>query len=154
MRKSLVTLALGTLLSGAAVADTMPTTPPSNTTSVPESALTQAQVETQIANAGFKEVRGLAFKDGIWHADARGGEKDWVDVYVHPLSGKVFQEGAPSPLNKQEIEAKITAAGYQDVDDVEFEDGLWTAEARNGKGVEVDLLVDPDDGSVIGESDD
>lgn len=154
MRKSLMALTLGALLSAPAFADTQPTTPPSNVSAVPETALTQAQVETQIANAGFKEVRGLTFDDGIWKADARGGDKDWVEVYVHPLTGKLYQEGEPSPLNEQEVEAKITAAGYQNVEDVEFENGLWTAQAENGKGVEVNLLVDPDDGSVIGESDD
>jgi hypothetical protein len=152
MRKTIIALTLGALLSGSAFADTAPTTMPSNTTSVPETALTQEQVESDIANAGFKEVKNLTFKDGIWKADARGGEKEWVAIFVHPLSGKIFQEGKPSPLNKQEVEAKITAAGYQNVEDVEFKDGLWTAEAENGKGAEVDLLVDPDDGSIIGEA--
>jgi hypothetical protein len=46
----------------------------------------------------------------------------------------------------------VTAAGYQNVHDVEFDDGLWTAEADNGKGDDVKLLVDPDDGSIIGEA--
>ncbi|MEO7917816.1 MAG: PepSY domain-containing protein, partial [Dokdonella sp.] len=106
----------------------------------------------RVATAGFKEVKSLTFKNGIWQADARGGDKEWVAIYVHPLSGKVFKEGTPSPMNKQEIEAKITAAGYQNVKDVDFKNGLWMAEAENGAGKDVDLMVDPDDGSVIGEA--
>ncbi|HMM68444.1 MAG TPA: PepSY domain-containing protein [Dokdonella sp.] len=154
MRNLPLALALATLLSGPALADTAPTTEPSNTSSVPAMALTQAEVEGRIASAGFTEFRLLSFKNGIWKADARGGEKEWVDVYVHPITGKVFREGKPSPLNAQDIEAKVTAAGYQDVHDVDFKGGIWKAEADNGKGDEVNLLVDPDDGSVISEAND
>lgn len=152
MRNSLVALVIGTVLAFPALADTQPTAQPSNTSTQPSIALTQQEVESRIASAGFDEVRLLGFRNGIWEADARGGDKEWVDIYVHPISGKIFQEGAPSPLNKQEIEAKVTAAGYQNVHDVEFDDGLWTAEADNGKGDDVKLLVDPDDGSIIGEA--
>ncbi len=152
MRITTIALALSVLLAAPAFADTMPTTAPSNTTSAPSTALTQPQIESDIANAGFKEVKNLKFANGIWQADARGGDKEWVAIYVHPLSGKVFKEGSPSPMNKQEIEAKITAAGYQNVHDVDFKNGLWMAEADNGAGKEVNLMVDPDDGSVIGEA--
>jgi len=152
--QDLISFAIGALLTGSAFADTTPTTQPTNTTVAPQTALTQQQVESRIAAAGFKQVKELKFKDGLWKADARGGDKQWVDIYVHPLTGKIFQEGKPSPLNKEEIEAKVTAAGYQKVHDVEFKHGLWKGQATNGKGKEVDLMVDPDDGSVIGEQQD
>jgi len=32
---------------------------------------------------------------------------------------------------------------------VEFDDGLWSADAKNPQGEKVDLLVDPSDGSVV-----
>lgn len=152
MRTTTIALALSALLAAPAFADTMPTTAPSNTSVAPSTALTQAQVEGDIATAGFKEVRSLKFAHGIWQADARGGDKEWVAIYVHPLSGKIFKEGTPSPLNKQEIEAKVTAAGYQNVKGVNFKNGLWMAEAENGSGKDVDLTIDPDDGSIIGEA--
>jgi hypothetical protein len=152
MRKILIALSISALLAGSAFADTAPTTTPSNTTTAPAAALTQEEVESSIANAGFKEVKGLTFKNGVWQADARGGDKEWVELNVHPLTGKIFQEGAPSKLNKEEIEAKVTAAGYQNVTNVDFKNGLWMAEADNGKGDEVELMIDPDNGSVIGEA--
>lgn len=42
-----------------------------------------------------------------------------------------------------------TAQGHQDVHDVKFDHGLWEADARNPDGKKVDLLADPDDGSVV-----
>ena len=147
MRKQIISFTIGALLAGSAFAGTTP----SNITPMPENALTQQQVESSIAAAGFKQVKELKFKDGVWKADARGGDKKWVDLYVHPVTGKIFQEGRPSKLNKQEIEAKLTATGYQKVHETKFKHGLWTADATNDKGKEVDLVVDPDDASVIAE---
>jgi hypothetical protein len=73
----------------------------------------------------------------------------WVRIRIGPTTGKVYQADAPSRLNKDEIKARLTAAGYQNIDDVEFDDGLWSAEAKSPQGDDVDLLVDPDDGSVV-----
>ncbi|MEP7185045.1 MAG: PepSY domain-containing protein [Rhodanobacter sp.] len=122
------------------------------TTQPPEGALSEDDVKGAIATAGYKEVKGLEFKDGVWRSKARGGNKQWVKLAVGPLTGKVYVDEAPSKLNKDEVTAHLVTAGYQDVDDVEFEDGLWTAEAKTAHGQDVKLLVDPDDGSVVAKS--
>lgn len=157
-RHTLIAIAAGSLLAGASLVTAQtpeePTVPPTNTTTAPSTALTEAQVGSQIAKAGFKEVKGLKIDNGVWKADARGGDDTWVSVFVHPLTGKVFQEGKPSKLNAEEIKAKVTAAGYQNVKDVEYKNGLWTADAETGKGNNVDLVIDPDDGSVINAAND
>ena len=157
-RHTLIAIAAGSLLAGAsrvsAQAPETPTVPPTNTTTVPSIALTETEVGSQIAKAGFKEVKGLKVENGVWEADARGGDDTWVEVSVHPLTGKLFQNGSPSKLTEEEITAKVTAAGYQNVRDVEYDDGLWTADAETGKGNNVDLVIDPDDGSVINASND
>ncbi|MGH8215764.1 MAG: PepSY domain-containing protein [Rhodanobacteraceae bacterium] len=125
------------------------TTTTTTTVSAPTGALTEDQIKTDIANAGYKEVSGLEFKDGVWQAKARGGNDNWVRIKVGPTTGKVYQADAPSRLNEDEIKAKLTAQGYQNVHDVEFDDGLWSADAKSPQGQDVDLLVDPDDGSVV-----
>ena len=128
------------------------TTVSSWTTQRPEGALSEKVIKTKIADAGFKEVKGLKFKDGVWHSKARGGNKQWVELAVGPVNGKVYVDEAPSKLNKDEVSAKLAAAGYQNVHDVEYEHGLWSVDARTAHGEDVDLLVDPDDGSVVAKS--
>lgn len=128
------------------------TTVSSWTTQPPAGALTEERIKTAIANAGFKEVKGLKFKDGVWRSKARGGNKQWVELAVGPVNGKVYVDDAPSKLNKDEVSAKLAAAGYQNVHDVEYEHGLWSADAKTAHGHDVDLLVDPDDGSVVAKS--
>jgi len=128
------------------------TTTSSWTTQPPAGALTEEGIKTAIANAGFKEVKNLKFKDGVWRSKARGGNKQWVKLAVGPVNGKVYVDDAPSKLNKDEISAKLAAAGYQNVHDVEYEHGLWSADAKTAGGHDADLLVDPDDGSVVAKS--
>jgi hypothetical protein len=165
MIKRTLSLLIGLAICGAAAAQNMPATAHSassttqTTTTVttwsaqqPSGAMTEDAIKTAIANAGYKEVKGLEFKDGVWRSKARGGNKQWVKLAVGPMNGKVYPADAPSKLNKDEVSAKLVGAGYQNVKDVKFDEGLWSADAKNAQGKDVDLLADPDDGSVVAKS--
>lgn len=156
MRKILSTFVAGILVSSFAMAQsgTAPKTmdPPATELAVTQSnhdALSEADIKHRIAAAGYKEVKGLEFEDGVWHTEARGGNDHWVDLLIGPINGKVYEADAPSQLNKDEIRAKLSAAGYGNIHDVEFDHGLWSAQATNASGVKLELLADPDDGSVV-----
>ena len=164
MIKRTLPLLIGLSMCTVAAAQQMPATAQSTTTTQivttttnwgaqpPEGALTEDVIKTSIANAGYKEVKGLEFKDGVWRSEARGGNDQWAKIAVGPTTGKVYVTDAPSRLNKDEIKAKLTAAGYEKIHDVEYEHGLWSAEADTAHGTDVELLVDPDDGSVVAKS--
>ena len=141
------------LAGGAAFAQNAPvqTTTTTTTTRVgsPAGALSQAAIESDIANAGYQKVKHLKFKDGVWQAKARGGNDKWVHIKIGPATGKVYEADAPSRLNEDEVKAKLTAQGFQNIDRVKFDKGLWSAKARNPEGKKVELLVDPNDGSVV-----
>ncbi len=167
MIKRMLPLLIGLSVCSVALAQDVPATAQSTTRATqttttvttwtprpPVGALSEDAVKTAIANAGFKEVKGLEFKDGVWRSKARGGNKTWVKLAVGPVNGKVYPGNAPSRLNKDEVKAKLAAAGYQNVKDVEFDDGLWSADADTARGGDVDLLVDPNDGSVVAKSHD
>lgn len=161
MSKRLMVLAAATSLSLAAFAQTPQTaqTPilssaqPTTLATVPANAnaLSEEQIKTAIADAGYKVVKGLEFDDGVWRTEARGGNERWVDLVVAPATGKVYPEDAPSNLNAEEVQAAVVAAGYQDVNNVEFDEGLWSVDAENAKGLDVDLLVDPDNATIVAE---
>jgi hypothetical protein len=168
MIKRLLPLLIGLSVCGAALAQDTHATAQSSTstttthhtttmttswsTQPPTGGTSEETVKTAIANAGYKEVKGLKFKNGVWRSKARGGNKKWTELAVGPINGKVYAADAPSKLNKDEISAKLVTAGYQNVKHVKFDDGLWAAEAKTSHGDEVDLLVDPDDGSVVAKS--
>lgn len=166
MSKRLLPLLVGLSISAAVSAQTAPmpatastttrTTTTTTTTSwsrqPPSGAMSEEAIKSAIAGAGYQEVKGLEFKDGVWRAKARGGNKKWAKLAVGPVSGKVYPSDAPSRLNEDEVSAKLTAAGYQNVKDVKFDHGLWSAKAKSPEGHNVDLLADPGDGSVVAQS--
>lgn len=160
MRKIILPALISLAVSSVAFAQTAPTAvhvdarqsgaPATMPAAHPASnALSEANIKTLIANAGYKEVKGLEFKKGVWRTKARGGNDKWAELAVGPISGKVYKADAPSKLNADEVTAKLSAAGYQHIHDVEFEGGLWSVDASTADGADVDLLVDPDDGSVV-----
>jgi hypothetical protein len=161
MQKHVLIAALSTILlcsGGVALAQQNPpaqtTTHTTTTTRSNAPALDEATIRSDIANAGYKEVKDLEFDDGVWEAKARGGNDRWTHIKIGPTTGKVYEADAPSRLNEDEVKAKLTAQGYQNIHDVKFDEGLWGADARNPAGKEVDVLVDPDDGSVVASKQD
>ncbi|SKA06321.1 PepSY domain-containing protein [Novilysobacter spongiicola] len=113
--------------------------------------LTRDQAQAKLTAAGYESVRDLKMDDGFWEADARRADGRWIDVRVHPASGKVYAEDTTAKLDAEAVGRKLTAAGYTNVRDIDFDDGVWTADARTRDGAEVDLAVDPDDGTVLVE---
>lgn len=165
MIKRLLPLLIGLSVSGLALAQdqlataqsatsTTTTTVTTWTAQPPAGALSEDAIKTSIANAGYKEVKDLKFKDGVWRSQARGGNKEWVKLAVGPVNGRVYPADAPSKLNENEVNAKLAAVGYQNIKHVKFDEGLWSADARTGRGSDVNLLVDPGDGSVVARSHD
>ena len=54
----------------------------------------------------------------------------------------------------EELHARLAAAGYTNVHDVDYEDGIWNAEAEDPTGKDVELKIDPKSGKVIGKEKD
>ncbi|MGN6313139.1 MAG: PepSY domain-containing protein [Rhodanobacteraceae bacterium] len=120
----------------------------------PADALSQDAIMQDIAAAGYRDVEDLEFRNGLWVAKAHDGAGNRVKIMIAPVSGRVYTENEPSRLDKDEIEARLTAQGYEDVDDLDFDDGIWRASARDSSGQSVDLIIDPTDGSVIASKQD
>ena len=53
----------------------------------------------------------------------------------------------------QDIQAKLQAAGYTEVRDIEFDSGLWEAEVRRADGRWGEVSLDPTSGEVFDAKD-
>ena len=120
----------------------------------PQGAFTEAQIRAKLADQGYTKIDDVAFKHGMWHADARSGNGNHVDLRVDPRSGKAYpDERDTSPLSKDDVKASLATGGYTDVHDVDFDDGMWQAKAENSAGKDVTVSLDPDTGKVVGVDD-
>lgn len=64
-------------------------------------------------------------------------------------AGAAAQE--PGGLRARDVHDAIAAQGYTDIGDIEFDDGMWEAEARRSDGRRIDLRVDARSGAVYPE---
>lgn len=119
-----------------------------------QDALTQAQVHAELEAGGYTSVNDLKFEDGVWKADARSANGNRVDVRIDAQSGAIYPDEQVANLTEADVQAKLAAAGYTNVHDVDYEDGIWNAEADDPEGNDVELKIDPATGKVIGREND
>ena len=62
-----------------------------------------------------------------------------------------MKDAAAAGLTEPQVRAALEAKGYTSVNDVEFENGMWKADARSADGQRVDLKIDAKTGEVYPE---
>jgi len=143
MKKTIVLTALLSLSTVAFAQDAAPKAP-----------LTEAQVRARLTEQGYTKVNDVKFEDGVWKADARSAEGERVDVRLDAKTGQVYPDQQVANLSEADVRARLSAEGYTNVHDVDFEDGIWNAEADDPAGKDVELKLDPATGKVIGKEKD
>lgn len=112
-------------------------------------ALTEPQVRALLTEKGYTRIDDLDFEDGAWETDATSADGNRVDVRVDPASKRIYAETLVSTLSEDDVKAKLSAAGYSKVHDVDFDDGVWKAEAERADGNDVEIHLDPKDGRIL-----
>ena len=112
-------------------------------------ALTEPQVRALLTEKGYTRIDDLDFEDGAWETDATSADGNRVDVRIDPATHRIYAESLVSTLSEDDVKAKLSAAGYSKVHDVDFDDGVWKAEAERADGNDVEIHLDPKDGRVL-----
>lgn len=143
MKKTLMLIALLPAMGVAFAQNAAPTEP-----------LTQAQVRARLTEQGYTNINDVKFEDGVWKADARSAEGERVDLRLDAKTGQVYPDQQVANLGEADVRARLSAAGYTNVHDVDYEDGIWNAEADDPSGKDVELKIDPATGKIIGKEKD
>ena len=154
--KNALFLAIALSMVGTAAAQTGSATPavtPPATTQA-SSPMTELTVRDLLIAEGFSEINDVKFTEGLWTADAKSADGNHVEVKVDSSTGKIIPDDEIAKISKDKVIANVQAAGYTNVHDVEFEGGVWKAEANDSKGNDVELKLDPDTGKILGSEKD
>lgn len=116
-----------------------------------QDAITETQVKSVLEAQGYTKINDVKFKDGVWKADARSADGNRVDVRVDAVTGKIYPETQVANLSKADVEAKLAVAGYMNIHDLHFRNGVWEAEAENDSGQDFELRIDAATGKIIGK---
>lgn len=114
-----------------------------------QQAMTEPQVNSQLTDQGYTDVHDLNFKDGMWRAKAKSANGDHVNLRIDASTGTVYPDEQVSRLSKKDVRASLETQGYTHVHDIDFDDGIWNAKARNPAGAKVKLKIDANSGKVI-----
>ncbi|EIM02164.1 peptidase [Rhodanobacter thiooxydans LCS2] len=117
---------------------------------VAQQAMTEPQVQSQLTAQGYTKVHDLKFRDGMWYAEARSANGRRVDLRIDASTGQVYPDEQVSRLSKDDVRAALETQGYTHVHDIDFDDGMWKAKARNPAGNPVKLKIDATSGKVVG----
>ena len=116
--------------------------------------LTEPQLRELLEKQGYTRIDDLEFEDGMWETDATSADGNRVDERIDAATGKVYAEDMVSSLSAEDIKARLTAAGYSNVHDLDYDDGVWEADAEREDGKNVNIRVDPKDGRILGVEND
>lgn len=119
-----------------------------------QEALTEREVRAQLTEQGYTQINDVEFSDGIWKADARSADGNRTELSIDPKTGQVHPGRQTARLSEPDVRARLTSAGYTGIHDVEFDHGIWTAEADDSAGKSVKISIDPTTGKVMGREKD
>ncbi|MGN6224327.1 PepSY domain-containing protein [Pseudoxanthomonas sp.] len=114
-----------------------------------KAAMTEPQVRALLTEKGYTRMDDLDFEDGMWETDATSADGNRVDVRVNPANGDIKAETLVSNFSENDIKARLAAAGYSKVHDVDFDDGMWKAEAERADGNDVEVHLDATTGAIV-----
>jgi len=119
-----------------------------------QDSMTEAKVRAKLTEQGYTKINDVKFEDGVWKADARSANGNRVDVRIDAKTGEVYPDEQIATMSEADVRAALAAAGYTNVHDVDYEDGIWNAEADDPAGKDVEVKIDPKTGKVIGKEKD
>lgn len=105
----------------------------------------------QIAEAaGYRDIVDIDREDDSWELRVRGADGRKQRVYIEAATGDILWPAQPGQrqLSAAEVMAKLAAAGYGEVRELERDDGYWGAEVRGTDGLSRDLRIHPLTGAI------
>lgn len=119
-------------------------------TAMAQDALTKPQVRAKLEAQGYTKINDIQFDDGTWTADARSADGNRVELRMDARTGEVFPDELVGNLSKDDVKAQLAAAGWSNVHDIDWDDGVWKAEADDENGRDFEVRMDPKTGKIIG----
>lgn len=119
-----------------------------------QDAMTAPQVRETLEAQGYTHINDIEFENGMWTADARSADGNRIELRLDASTGEVYPDEQVAQLGEADVQAKLSAAGYTDIHDVDYEDGMWKAEADDPAGRDVEVQLDPKTGAIVGREKD
>lgn len=107
----------------------------------------------RINAAGQYSPHELEYRYGHWTAEGISTAGVKVDLLVDSDSGQVyaFDGHGSGAIPAQQVHQLVLDAGYVRVQEIEFDDGFWEAEAFDAQGRKSELVLHPVSGAILNQ---
>jgi hypothetical protein len=117
------------------------------------SSVNMSTVLQQLEQQGYYRFKKIEYEDGTYEVKAHNVQGQKVKIHYKynnkPNTLSISKSKQDSQqLTMLEAVQKAEAAGYLNIDEVEFEHGRYEIEGFNKSGVKVKLYVDPKTGNI------
>ncbi len=89
----------------------------------------------------------LSLAVALAFAGAASAQTTTTVVEVAPVTPPVDTKMA-DPMTETSVRALLTSNGYTEINDVEFKEGSWTADARSADGNHIEVRIDSATGKI------
>ena len=159
LKTSLMTLAVAAALAtGALIPDSVRAATPPRTIRHAPRPMTEADVRALLTVHGYNKIDHVLFAGKVWTANGTTVVGNTFNLRVDPLTKSITVDydgdhnNAKVPANglsKEAITARLQAVGYTQIENVQMDNGVWTAQAWDATNTAIQLQLDPIDGHII-----
>ncbi len=123
--------------------------------------LTLHEVQLKLEALGYRELTKIERDDDKYEVKAIDAQGQRVELDVDPLTGAILgtevkrSKGSRSDteqaswLTLHQVQVKLEATGYRDIQEIERERDHYQAKATDARGQRVKLAIDPHSGDVL-----
>lgn len=111
------------------------------------------QVHSKLQAAGYRDINDIERENGRYEVKAIDAEGRKVKLKFDAVSGEILSPTAGAAQAKRlsidEVNSKLQAAGYRDVEKIERDGSKYEAYATDGEGRRVELKLDAVSGEIL-----
>lgn len=123
--------------------------------------LTLHEIQLKIEALGYRELTKIEREDDKYEVKATDPQGQRVEIDVDPITGAVLgtevkrskssrtDTEQASWLTVHQVQVKLEANGYRDIQEIERERERYQAKATDAQGQRVKLAIDPRSGDVL-----
>lgn len=123
--------------------------------------LTLHEVQLKLEALGYRELTKIEREDDKYEVKATDPQGQRVEIDVDPVTGAVLDTEVKrskgdrsntdqaSWLTVHQVQVKLEATGYRDIQEIERERDHYQAKATDARGQRVKLAIDPHSGDVL-----
>lgn len=114
------------------------------------STLKLSTILEKLNQQGYSNIHDVEREHGILKIEGINDKGIKYEIHIDPKSGDILkkQHHIKTRLSALDIAKKLEAKGYKQIDEIEFDEGVYKVKVLDKNQKEIELHVDPNTGEI------